>query len=351
MPETSGSLIEDLGKIIVFLLLLLAVYLLTTKSRNKRANFGFAGFLIVLSFDFSGIIFPAFFKQFPVMDHLRNASAFLQMPLLYWYVKKTCYTNEKLSVKQLWQLIPFLVFFMVLIGVETSRELDILYILATQAQYYGYLAAIFVLLRRFRKIYRENYSLHNDIYKWLFTTSLLFLIANSMVLLRLVFQAQQLELLNILIFSFALISICWFVLKTMRNPHLFMGIDGQLKPLTQPNAHAAVKEHQQELATLSAFMTQHKPYLDSALTLQGLAEQTEIPEKQLSFLINKVLGTHFYDYINTFRIEESKLLLKDDSLNIQQIMYQVGFNSKSSFNTAFKKQVLQTPTQYRKSIG
>jgi AraC-like DNA-binding protein len=94
-------------------------------------------------------------------------------------------------------------------------------------------------------------------------------------------------------------------------------------------------------------MSAQKPYLDNSLTLQGLAEQTNSSERQLSFLINKVLGQHFYDYINSYRIEEACRLLTQNDLNIQQIMYEVGFNSKSSFNTAFKKNTGQTPSQFR----
>jgi len=99
-------------------------------------------------------------------------------------------------------------------------------------------------------------------------------------------------------------------------------------------------------------MEKEKPYLDFGLTLQKLSIQTDIPEKELSILINHQLNKHFFDFINEYRINDAKTLLQDPAkkgLTVLEILYEVGFNSKSSFYTAFKKATNQTPTAYRKS--
>ncbi|MEM8764322.1 MAG: AraC family transcriptional regulator [Bacteroidota bacterium] len=119
---------------------------------------------------------------------------------------------------------------------------------------------------------------------------------------------------------------------------------------TNRNQQETVRDkskYQKEIERLMVFMSEKKPYLDDDLTLQKLSLQTDIPKKQLSFLLNRVLGKHFFDYINSYRIEEAIVLLKNERLNIKQVMYGVGFNSKSSFNTAFKKHTAFTPTAYR----
>ena len=73
--------------------------------------------------------------------------------------------------------------------------------------------------------------------------------------------------------------------------------------------------------------------------------------QMLSLLINERTGMHFYDFVNRYRVEEAKRLLREsilrDELSILGIAYEVGFNSKSSFNTAFKKAAGITPSQYR----
>ena len=60
---------------------------------------------------------------------------------------------------------------------------------------------------------------------------------------------------------------------------------------------------------------------------------------------------NFFDFINQFRIDEARSILKNPEkkqFTVLEILYEVGFNSKSSFNTAFKKHTGLTPTQYRK---
>ena len=72
----------------------------------------------------------------------------------------------------------------------------------------------------------------------------------------------------------------------------------------------------------------------------------------LSVLINHHLNQHFFDFINEYRIQKAMQILKNPSkkkLTILEILYEVGFNSKSSFNTAFKKHTNQTPTEFRNS--
>ncbi|WP_315822417.1 helix-turn-helix domain-containing protein [Paraflavitalea speifideaquila] len=90
--------------------------------------------------------------------------------------------------------------------------------------------------------------------------------------------------------------------------------------------------------------------MEPSLTVHGLATQMKIPARDLSILINHHLGQHFFDFINEYRIRKAMSILKDPArqqLNIQEVFYEVGFNSKSSFNTAFKKYAGMTPTQYR----
>ncbi|MEO1546357.1 MAG: AraC family transcriptional regulator [Bacteroidota bacterium] len=119
---------------------------------------------------------------------------------------------------------------------------------------------------------------------------------------------------------------------------------------TRPNRKETVLDkslYQLQLEKLRAYMSQKKPYLDDTLTLQKLSQQTDIPKKQLSFLLNRIMGKHFFEFVNAYRIEEATNLLSNQKLNIKQIMYAVGFNSKSSFNTAFKKHADCTPTAYR----
>ncbi|NJM78481.1 MAG: helix-turn-helix transcriptional regulator [Flavobacterium sp.] len=86
-------------------------------------------------------------------------------------------------------------------------------------------------------------------------------------------------------------------------------------------------------------MIAKEPFIESSLTIQDLASRLDLNSRELSILINHQMGQHFFDFINEYRIEKAKNILKDTSkkeLTVLEILYEVGFNSKSSFNTAFK---------------
>ena len=107
----------------------------------------------------------------------------------------------------------------------------------------------------------------------------------------------------------------------------------------------------EKVQVLNNYMLENEPFLDPSLTIYDLSKQIGMSTKDLSLLINHELNQHFFDFVNGFRIRKAMEILQDPSkkdLTVLEILYDVGFNSKSSFNTAFKKYTQLTPTQYRK---
>lgn len=154
--------------------------------------------------------------------------------------------------------------------------------------------------------------------------------------------------INLFLSLFALSVICWFVLKALHYPNLFLGIDKNLTILPSGSEKKGSIASEEKHQVLVNYMQNEKPYLDPELNLQKLAEGINLPEKQLSQLINQTIGKHFFDYVNELRIKDAKvLLIENKDFTVLEILYQVGFNSKSSFYTAFKKETNQTPTAYR----
>ena len=87
-------------------------------------------------------------------------------------------------------------------------------------------------------------------------------------------------------------------------------------------------------------MNKEEAFLNPSLTIFDLAKGLNITSIELSLFLNKEPHKNFFDYINEYKIEKAKQILQDPdkkSLTILEILYEVGFNSKSSFNTAFKK--------------
>lgn len=105
------------------------------------------------------------------------------------------------------------------------------------------------------------------------------------------------------------------------------------------------------LKKLLQLMDREKPYLDSEITLQALAEKIDINKEALSQVINRELHLNFNAFINKYRIEEAKRKLKDPKENqyvILKIALDVGFSSKSSFNAVFRNIAGMSPSEYRK---
>lgn len=99
-------------------------------------------------------------------------------------------------------------------------------------------------------------------------------------------------------------------------------------------------------------MSANESYLNPSLTIKNLAQQLNMPMHDLSVLINQDLNQHFFDFVNEYRIKKAMHILGDTTkyhLTVLEILYEVDFNSKSSFNTAFKKHTGTTPTQFRKN--
>ena len=93
---------------------------------------------------------------------------------------------------------------------------------------------------------------------------------------------------------------------------------------------------------------QRKIYMEENLNLPKFARELNLSVHQLSEYFNRHIQTHFLDFINKLRVEESKRLLdEEEDKTIIEICYEVGFNSSSSFYNAFKKQTGHTPKSWR----
>lgn len=125
----------------------------------------------------------------------------------------------------------------------------------------------------------------------------------------------------------------------------------------------ALPEEKQKKALLEESQAKHfsesllnhieekRPFLDPDLSLRSLAEQVNMHPNQLSWLLNEHLDKNFNDFINHYRVETFKSLLlnpKNSAITIMGLAFDSGFNSKTTFNTFFKKETGMTPRQFQK---
>lgn len=98
---------------------------------------------------------------------------------------------------------------------------------------------------------------------------------------------------------------------------------------------------------LVAALNSDRLFADGDLSLRDLSDATGITRNHISETLSQNLGMNFFDFVNLHRIQEAKRLLRESDLSVLAIAMQVGFNSRSTFNTAFKKHTGTTPTAYR----
>ena len=371
------SLLQGIAKISVFVSLLMAFFLYTVKTENKLANRLFAWFFIVSAIDLSGFFVFEYIQDFLNLVIFRWTICLLAMPLFYLYVLAVCYSDFRLKWKHSLHLLPIIVVNLVFLprfylgmnkellnSIDQMPEIYFIQILI-EFQYVFYIVSAFLVLKQYKEIYLENYANPSSLtYKYLFQMTIVFLIAHCLVALKNVLRysdyRQVFLWLNVVVGTVALFITCWLVMKALNHPELFRGINSKLK-LTKDilpeinDSTIEVKEHHNEvineqILNLKQYMTEKEPFLDPSLTIQELANQIDIPVRDLSVLINHKMDQHFFDFVNEYRIQKAMTILKDKSksdLTVLEILYEVGFNSKSSFNTSFKKYTNLTPTAYR----
>ena len=343
--ESKIEFIETIGKIVVFIMTLLCFFLFTVTTKNKLSNRLFGIYLLVIACDLIGL-FTNKTLEYPNIQNLKMSSSLLQMPLFYLYVLAACYDNFRVRKKHITHGLLFILFVFIFKITSFSDQSLLSYEIIGELQFIIYTTVIFLVLKKYKTVYLENYSNANyAIYKWLFQITLFSCIAHSFVLIRWylsnsIFQEYVLNI-NILI-SISVLSITiFFVLKALYQPDLFTGINKNIKSIKSILENKTTKIIQKDasenkhLIKLTSHIEKEKPYLDFELTLQKLAIQTDIPERELSILINHHLNKHFFDFINEYRINDAKILLKDSTkkeLTVLEILYEVGFSFKHMCN-------------------
>lgn len=122
--------------------------------------------------------------------------------------------------------------------------------------------------------------------------------------------------------------------------------------IQEDNRKKIISDEKLELIKIELLelMNSRKPFLDSDLSLVNLAIILNISSHQLSYVINKGFEENFYQFINSFRVKEAKKLIldpKNSHLSLLGIGFEVGFNSKTVFNTTFKKITGLTPSEFK----
>lgn len=310
-------------------------------------------------------------EHFPHAFFFGSSFTILWGPGLYFYTKSLVNIDFKFKKRDAFHLIPFAFHFIYLLFVYHLHSAETKSMLIMQGAVFSPMASqvimgmihlliLFYIIPSFRVIknYRSNIKNSFSSVEKINLSWMIFVLAGFSIkwsadvwlyLNGILGIPEEYPLIISRLFLFLFVNI--IIYKGLKQPEIFSGIV-ETQPLKKPFLSKSLEE--EYLEKLSSYMDEKKPFLNPDLTLMDLAEQVSIPYRALSEVINNKLKQNFYDYINSYRISESKKLLPEKNgrfKTVLEILYEVGYNSKSSFNNAFKKFTGMTPTEYRKSFG
>jgi AraC-like DNA-binding protein len=352
------------------LILLSFLTLVNPLKVNKRANYWFGAFLFLWSTFWSDEI-CLYTGCSEILNNLTVAVHFIQFftPIVF-YFSIIFYTNPNYRIRMAdvkYLFLPALYLILLLIqrmkGVEEGKDLQLFLLGLILIQVVLYTIMSFLEIRKHQKKIQAFASNTVEIdLSWLEYIILSILVLSLVVTLyNIFFNALPLNVFINIFFLVIIFGVAW---NSLKQKEIFPLDENQRKEII--SIEESIEEEQSgemkrklisdsELvkykSRLSELMDHQKPYLDSELNLIKLAELINATPHQLSYIINTGFNENFFQYINTYRVEKAKeLLLKEemDKLSILGIAFESGFNSKTSFNTTFKKIAGQSPSEFKK---
>lgn len=325
----------------------------------QRKLFGIGIFFTALAIHMAlNIVYEnGFLSDFP---NITFGWGLIYPPSLFFYFREMLYRDFKWQLHCLWHYLPWLMALSFIVGGGNFYKLQPLFM---PLSIFGYLAAIVILVKRFKKIARQQYSQDiAPIVRWaiiiasLYTAIVTFDVVRSLWLYLSPSSAERWASHFLILMLLLLVNI--MLVKRITQPRIFAGIsEHDVDLLMRKNDREMEIRNGQQLAErkkiidrFQQLMEVEKLYQQANLSLKEVSSRLAIHEKKLSAALNDSLKQNFSETVNQWRIEEVKVLLNDTAgahKSITEIFYQVGFNSKASFNLMFKKYSGMTPSQFR----
>jgi AraC-like DNA-binding protein len=323
--------------------LLLSVYFAVMARKKSFSNYYLSLLMLVLSIRIIKSVFFYFNDDLAnIFIQIGLSACILIGPFLYLYLKSTT-EYEKIN----WQMhvLPYIVGITIL-GimypyVEHRNVWGRWIVSGIYLQWLTYIIISFQLLRPiFRKV-KEKEPLKN-IEVWLISIyfGILF------IWLAYTLGSYTSYIVGALSFTFILyLILLLIVFRYFKQSNIFEEKEKYKNKVIDADTKSLIEQKLK-------MMVDKELFLNSNFTLEEAAKELKISRHMLSQYVNVILGKSFSDLIKEYRIEKAKKLLEtENNRTIESVGYDTGFNSKSSFFTAFKKITGLTPAEYQKSLS
>ncbi len=348
-------------------------FILRAKERNHKANQILALLVFLFSIGMAGPVFVSYrlYLHFPFLAPFFNSLPFIFGPLFYLYIKALTHPRFHFTKTDLWHGLPLVITFVYYSSVyfmPAAKQMvflekiyfeqsivSYLSIALSLAQTFIYMVLCLRLLQSHTRKIKESFSdLERINLSWIRHLVFMFVLIWLIVVGLQAFLPEPLleEKLDDAV-TYFLIALMIFTIgyRGLSQPEIFAEKTGKGKKYEKtglsPQKGKSIKQQ------LLKLMEEKRPYLDPGLTLAQVAEMMGVPSHQLSQVINESMEQNFYQFINSYRLEEAKRRLDhpdtgDDKLI--KIAFDSGFNSLPTFNRVFRDLTGESPSQYRKRI-
>ena len=369
-----------LNSLIIFLCVVFSIFLLSGSNKKRTGNTIFVFVLISLGLSSTqGIMIhqlylnKLIYHNIPWLYYYPFTFRYLWVPLLYLFTITLTRSEFKIKKSFLLHILPFAIIFLrvlLLTLLKSPEEIRTMinsnqlfnsiesrfYYLIEYVQFYSYTIASLIVIHKYRRNLKIIYSTVDHInLSWLSFVFYGFILWKSLrltgTILMLFIGMSPVYIPLYIITQIMFVTFLSIIfLKGLKHPKIFLSINGNQLNKKYEKTLLSEELRKKYSSVLIQYMNDNKPYLDPSLNLSSLSRQLNIPSHHLSQILNDSIQQNFYYFINSYRIKESIRLIKegDSTKTILEILYETGFNSKSVFNSYFRKFTNMSPTQFRR---
>jgi len=309
---------------------------------------------------------------------------FTFLPLFYFYIKSSLKPDER---KKVWiHFLPalFWMFYMVFPFIQSDEYkynsyietkhpdwgyLDVVFKISddplgirdfvnqvTVIQFIAYLGASMVLLlKKFKAMNQSVFKTDNELLIILRNTTLHFLLIILIFLGTKIYFGMKSDIGGYIVASYVSFMIYATSFQIMNRSDFFNNQSSFFSFPISKYQKSSLSDDDKEviLQKISREMKMNGYFTNNLASLSGLSKLLNESSHHVSQVINEKLGMNFFELLASYRVEYAQKLIREDKdikLTVEELADLVGYNSKSSFNIAFKKYTSKTPSEYRKSL-
>lgn len=350
----------------------LAISLHLISRNNKSANKTLAGILVISVIMLLGRLFYTRFYTNPLLFRIAcsvDTVIFLTGPLIFTYCERLLLKKELRTKIPIWYFLPAILHLFFVLFTYTKSINHFISLVASGAFHYFYLLfeflgiiinivfiyKSFTLVLNYRKAEENNLSYKQKFLPFLYSFLSLYSLSVALWVISFISYYILKNYNTYINYDSIWISIPIFIYAigfySLKQPEVFRLY---AVPSKKSDDYERLSSRDIEVikSKLETLINDEKVFLDNQLNLKSLANLLNTTSNNISWFLNNVYQTNFYEFINKHRILEFTNRIKNGDHKkhtITAISMDVGFNSKSTFNKSFKLVMKDTPSNYIKT--